>query len=366
MAKAKLSKMSTSTKVPNNEGIQHPHQNDVLSGRGNASKYHVGNEYFVALVKRYRKKYFMRSKKEAVELAQSVINEIKQLDPPGRFLNQHPESKCWYEISYKKMMDRVRQCLRDNLPKSNPKPNLLKEIKSASPQKKQCTRAIYYTSPARDPEDYDSDEDDEEDEGAPEDPEDGRGPRRGDSPQYQYHTEDKEENEEKGIIAPDQQRSFNPIDDRPFNEDPQRPSLVMSHNLDQQALPPVNMLPSSFALALNPSNPCYRGADVSLLDMRESLWRRDHLLPRYSMHHSSPLSPGLGRVDLQQQMAIHRLEILRLQNQALADEQFQIAYRRNLQSSFHYPLETRARYEHALRAQREFAQRNDSLRQLPP
>eukprot|EP00978_Attheya_sp_CCMP212_P031420 scaffold118656_cov49-Attheya_sp.AAC.2 len=374
MAKPAKMSRSTSTEVPDEEGIQHhPHQNDILSGRGNRSNYHPGNEYFVALVKQYRKEYLMRSKKAKVKLAQNLIDEIAMLDPPGRFLKQHPESQRWYEISHKKIMDKTRQCLRDGAPK------LLKEIKSVPPQKKQRTQETTYASPAMDPEEYDSDDDDEEDddEGVPEDGR--RGPRRGDGPQYRYHTED---NEEEDSIAPDQQRSFNPADDSPFNEDPQcinhssatqRRSLplVMSRNLDQQALPQflgsstTNMTPS--ALPRNPSPP-YRGAaEVSLLDMTESFLRRDLTLPHISRHRSSLLPPGLGGMDLEQQMAIHRLEILRLQNQQLADEQFQIAYPRGyLQSSSYFPPGTSARSEYELRAQDLFAQRNHpSRRPLP-
>lgn len=48
--------------------------------------------------------------------ARMVIQKIKNLNPPGRFLKQNPNTGAWYEIGDKKAILKTRQALREGAP----------------------------------------------------------------------------------------------------------------------------------------------------------------------------------------------------------------------------------------------------------
>ncbi|KAL7449146.1 hypothetical protein ACHAWC_001238, partial [Mediolabrus comicus] len=52
-----------------------------------------------------------------------IYDEIRSMNPPGRFLKQDPNTKLWSDIGEKKALDKTRQALREGAPE------LLKEIK---------------------------------------------------------------------------------------------------------------------------------------------------------------------------------------------------------------------------------------------
>ena len=54
-----------------------------------------------------------------------IYDEIRSMNPPGRFLKQDPNSKLWNDIGEKKALDKTRQALREGAPE------LLKEIEKA-------------------------------------------------------------------------------------------------------------------------------------------------------------------------------------------------------------------------------------------
>lgn len=45
-----------------------------------------------------------------------IVDEVKSLNPPGRFLKQDMSTKMWYDIGEKKSMDKTRQALREGAP----------------------------------------------------------------------------------------------------------------------------------------------------------------------------------------------------------------------------------------------------------
>ncbi len=51
-----------------------------------------------------------------------IYDEIRSLNPPGRFLKQDPKTKLWSDVGEKKALDKTRQALREGAPE------LLKEI----------------------------------------------------------------------------------------------------------------------------------------------------------------------------------------------------------------------------------------------
>ena len=97
-------------------GIVHPHEHDVLSGRGNFVNYHAGNEHFRALVRKHKVDYVKCPKPQKGKFSKMIVDEIKNRNPPGRFLKQDASTKLWYDIGEKKALDKTRQALREGAP----------------------------------------------------------------------------------------------------------------------------------------------------------------------------------------------------------------------------------------------------------
>jgi hypothetical protein len=76
--------------------IVNPHDNDVLSGRGNFVNYHVGNENFRALVRKHKVAYVACPKPQKGKFSKMIVDEVRALNPPGRFLKQDEVTKLWY------------------------------------------------------------------------------------------------------------------------------------------------------------------------------------------------------------------------------------------------------------------------------
>jgi hypothetical protein len=93
-----------------------PHDHDVLSGRGNFVNYHAGNEHFRALVRKYKVPYVACPKPQKGKFSRMIVDEIRSLHPPGRFLKQDHATKLWYDIGEKKSLDKTRQALREGAP----------------------------------------------------------------------------------------------------------------------------------------------------------------------------------------------------------------------------------------------------------
>lgn len=107
-------------------GISSYRDNDVLSGRGSAINNHQGNRFFQSLVKALRAEYVATAKVEKPIFARKIVEFIRGLNPPGRFLKQDPQTQLWYDIGNRKAMDKTRQALREGAP------DLAKHIKEGS------------------------------------------------------------------------------------------------------------------------------------------------------------------------------------------------------------------------------------------
>jgi len=106
------------------KGILKPHAHDVLSGRGNFVNHHAGNENFRKLVKHHKKAYVACPKAQKAIYSKIIYDEIRAMNPSGRFLKQDPKTKLWGDIGEKKALDKTRQALREGAPE------LLKELES--------------------------------------------------------------------------------------------------------------------------------------------------------------------------------------------------------------------------------------------
>jgi len=98
------------------DDIVAPHENDVLSGRGNFVNFHEGNEYFRTLVRKHKVAYVACPKRQKVEFSRLIVKEIKSRNPPGRFLKQDAKSQLWHDVGEKKALDKTRQALREGAP----------------------------------------------------------------------------------------------------------------------------------------------------------------------------------------------------------------------------------------------------------
>ena len=95
---------------------------------GNYVNYHVGNEHFRSLVKKHKIAYVACPKPEKGRFSTIIVDEVRSLDPPGRFLKQDPKTKLWQDIGDKKSLDKTRQALREGAPE------LLKELVEDDPK----------------------------------------------------------------------------------------------------------------------------------------------------------------------------------------------------------------------------------------
>jgi len=91
------------------EGV-HPH--DVLAGRGAFVNGHPGNQRLRELAAERKDAFDAASYTEKKNLAIGVVESIRQLQPPGRFLAKDSEG-VWTELNYEKCVHKACQVMRD-------------------------------------------------------------------------------------------------------------------------------------------------------------------------------------------------------------------------------------------------------------
>lgn len=97
-----------------------PHDNDVLSGRGNGVGNHDGNIQFRAIVANYVEAYEQttsNASKKAV--AMEIRRKVESLHPPGRFLSE--KHGLYYPQNEKEILGKIKQALRDKMKAERPK-----------------------------------------------------------------------------------------------------------------------------------------------------------------------------------------------------------------------------------------------------
>eukprot|EP00934_Nitzschia_sp_Nitz4_P007945 Nitzschia sp. Nitz4//scaffold284_size24204//6850//8820//NITZ4_008414-RA/size24204-processed-gene-0.7-mRNA-1//-1//CDS//3329545682//7935//frame0 len=101
------------------EEVASPNENDVLCGRGGSINSHKGNEQFRQLVEKRKRVYLTaRFKREKRLIASSIVTEIRNMNPQGRFLARkgNKDTGVWYDIGDEKARDKTSQALRENAP----------------------------------------------------------------------------------------------------------------------------------------------------------------------------------------------------------------------------------------------------------
>jgi hypothetical protein len=94
-----------------------PHNNDVLCGNGREGTLnaHPGNEHFQKLVDQEKRLYLTaRSIHEKRLILSKIVDEIRNLNPPGRFLLKDANSNLWRDIGDERAHNKTSNSLRKN------------------------------------------------------------------------------------------------------------------------------------------------------------------------------------------------------------------------------------------------------------
>jgi len=97
--------------------VHEPNLNDVLCGRGGRINAHAGNVQFRDIVADRKKDYLAKETKklEKAHIAASIVKQIRDMTPAGRFLKEDPDGS-WYDIGDAKAIKKVGQALREDAP----------------------------------------------------------------------------------------------------------------------------------------------------------------------------------------------------------------------------------------------------------
>jgi len=102
--------------------ISDPNENDVLCGRGGRINSHAGNVQFRDTIHSKKKDYLAPTTKklEKAHIAAGIVNDIRSMDPPGRFLKEEGGTGMWYDIGDAKAIKKTGQALREDAPDIRP------------------------------------------------------------------------------------------------------------------------------------------------------------------------------------------------------------------------------------------------------
>jgi len=102
--------------------IAKPNVNDVLCGRGGRIHSHAGNVQFRHAIHSRKKEYLAPTTKklEKAHIAAGIVNDIRTMNPPGRFLKEEIGLGIWYDIGDVKAIMKTGQALREDAPNIRP------------------------------------------------------------------------------------------------------------------------------------------------------------------------------------------------------------------------------------------------------
>jgi hypothetical protein len=88
---------------------------DVLCGRGGLTNNAPGNVFFRRLVRIKQESYLLATKREKAGVAREIVDMVRALDPPGKFLKKDSNG-VWVEIGDRKAREKTSQALREGAP----------------------------------------------------------------------------------------------------------------------------------------------------------------------------------------------------------------------------------------------------------
>ncbi|KAL7581548.1 hypothetical protein ACA910_022112 [Epithemia clementina (nom. ined.)] len=95
------------------ESLISPHENDVLMGRGGKNNQHSGNEKLRKLARGYCSKYRVSSKKGKSSISRQIVQQMRDLQPPARFLKRDSHTGSWVDVGDDIAREKASQVLRD-------------------------------------------------------------------------------------------------------------------------------------------------------------------------------------------------------------------------------------------------------------
>jgi len=111
--------VTNSTKVADStmpwplQGIEEPHENDVLCGRGGGTNNHLGNKRYRDLVKENNPNYAMAARIEKGPIVAAMVHSWRTTqDPPGRFLKKSVDN-LWEDVGDKVAKEKTSQLFRE-------------------------------------------------------------------------------------------------------------------------------------------------------------------------------------------------------------------------------------------------------------
>lgn len=110
--------MENKLKIPditeNTNKIDAPDVNDVRLGRGAPVNNHVGNIRFRYIIKEHKERYICAvNNYEKYLIMMMILQVLKGLNPPGRFLREDPKDKRWIVVDEKEAKRKISQALRE-------------------------------------------------------------------------------------------------------------------------------------------------------------------------------------------------------------------------------------------------------------
>jgi hypothetical protein len=98
--------------IPSHIALSLYSENDVLyGGKGRAHQTKLANQTFLAILKSSRERYNESDSSSQKTFVESIMEEWKSLDPPGRFLQRDADK--WFEIDPKVMTRKIRRSFYD-------------------------------------------------------------------------------------------------------------------------------------------------------------------------------------------------------------------------------------------------------------
>jgi hypothetical protein len=109
----KTSMTSAQKPLPLTIIVEEPRRdNDVLMGRGGRHKTHPGNKKLRALTRDFAAEYSACSRTEKPLIHNKIIDQVKRMRPPGRFLEYSKPANAWVPVDDGRAREKVSQHLR--------------------------------------------------------------------------------------------------------------------------------------------------------------------------------------------------------------------------------------------------------------
>jgi len=89
--------------------ISHPSPNDILMGRGGGTNLHPGNLNYRRIIDSFKPDYSASPKAGKFKYACEVVDMIRNMSPPGRFLKKDANTNLYFDVGEKAAREKTSQ-----------------------------------------------------------------------------------------------------------------------------------------------------------------------------------------------------------------------------------------------------------------